>query len=96
MHIVVAAALVMRRTLMTKQQRVVALTLVHAALKKKQVPMIRSPVTLKKNRAVALVAATKPARQIRMAKTRNLATLVKQLPRLRSLQSQCRRCLAAQ
>jgi hypothetical protein len=77
MRIVVAAALVMRRTLMTKQQRVVALTLVHAALKKKQVPMIRSPVTLKKNRAVALVAATKPARQIRMAKTRNLATLVK-------------------
>ena len=57
---------------MTKQQRVVALTLVHAALKKKQAPMIRRPVILKKNRAVALVAATRPARQIRMATTKNL------------------------
>ena len=72
MHIVAAAALVKKRTLMTKQQRVVALTLVHAAQKKKQVPMIRSPVTLKKNRAVALVAATRPARQIRMATSKNL------------------------
>ncbi len=72
MHIVAAEALVKKRTLMTKQQRFVALTLVHAAQKKKQVPMIRSPVTLKKNRAVALVAATRPARQIRMATTKNL------------------------
>jgi hypothetical protein len=72
MHIVAAAALVKKRTLMTKQQRVAVLTLVHAALKKKQVPMIRSPVTLKKNRVVALVAATRPARQIKMATTKNL------------------------
>lgn len=72
MHIVAAAALVKKRTLMTKQQRVAVLTPVHAALKKKQVLMIRSPVTLKKNRAVALVAATRPARQIKMATTTNL------------------------
>jgi hypothetical protein len=72
MHIVAAAALVKKRTLMTKQQRVAVLTLVHAALKKKQVPMIRSPVLQKKNRAVALVAATRPARQIKMAMTKNL------------------------
>tara|TARA_Y100000385_G_C12996599_1_gene595226 strand:- start:318 stop:542 length:225 start_codon:yes stop_codon:yes gene_type:complete len=72
MHIVVAAALVKKRTLMMKQQRAVALTLVHAALKKKHAPMIKSPVTLKKNRAVALVAATKSARQTRMATTKNL------------------------
>jgi hypothetical protein len=57
---------------MTKLQRAVALTLVHAALKKKHVPMIRNPVTQRKNLAVALVAATRPARQIRMATTKNL------------------------
>lgn len=73
MHIVAAAALVKKRTLMTKHQRVVALTLVHVALKKKQAPMIRRPVTQKKNLAVALVAATRPVRQIRMATTKNLA-----------------------
>ena len=73
MRIVAAAAPTKKHTLKMKQQRVVALTLGHAALKKKHVPMTRSPVIPKKNRAVVLAAATRPARQIRMATTKNLA-----------------------
>ena len=72
MHIVAAAALVKKRTRMTKLQRAVALTQVHAALQKKHLPMIRNPATQRRSLAVALVAAIRPARQIRMATTKNL------------------------
>ena len=72
MHIVADVALAKKRTRMTKLQRAVALTRVHAALKKKHVSMIRNPVTQRKSLAVALVVATSPARQIRMATTKNL------------------------
>ena len=62
MHIAAPAALAKKHTIKIKQQRVVAQNLVHAVIKKKRVPMIRSPVTPKKN--LALVhAATSPARQ---------------------------------
>ena len=72
MHIVAAAALAKKLTRMTKLQRAAALTQVHAALKKKHVPMTRNPATQRKNLAVALVAATKPVRQKRMATKKNL------------------------
>ena len=73
MHIAVAAAPAKKHPPKIKQLRVVAPNPGHAALKKKHVPMIRSPVTSKKNRAVALAAVTRTARQIRMALTKNLA-----------------------
>ena len=73
MHIAVAAARAKKHPPKIKQLRVVAPNPGHAALKKKHVPMTRSPVIPKKNRAVVLVAATRPARQIRMATTKNLA-----------------------
>jgi hypothetical protein len=73
MHIVAAAELAKKGTRMTRQRRAVALTLAHVALKKKHLPMTRNPVTRRKNLAAALVAATRPVRQIKMATTRNLA-----------------------
>jgi hypothetical protein len=73
MHIAVAAARAKKHPPKIKQLRVVAPNPGHAALKKKHVPMIRSPVTSKKNRAVALAAVTRTARQIWMATTKNLA-----------------------
>ena len=74
MRIAVDVAPAKKHTPKVKQQRVVALNLVHAALKKKHVPMTRSPVAPKKNRAVVLAAATRLVRQIRMATTKNLAS----------------------
>ena len=73
MHIAVAAAPAKKDLPKIKQLRVVAPNLAHAALKKKHLPMIRSPVTLKKNLAVVFAAVTRIARQIRMATTKNLA-----------------------
>ena len=73
MHIAVAAARAKKHPPKIKQLRVVAPNLAHAALKKKHVPMIRSPVTPKKNLAVALAAVIWTARQIRIATTKNLA-----------------------
>ena len=73
MHIAAPAALAKKYTIKIKQQRVVAQNLVHAVMKKKHVPMIRSPVIPKKNLAVVLAAATRPARQRRMATIKNLA-----------------------
>ena len=96
MHIVALAAPVKRSTLMTRRQRGAALNLAHAALKKRHAPMQRSPAALRKNPAVALAAAIRPVRRIKLATRKKLAMQAKQLIRLRSLACQCRRCLAAQ